>query len=124
MSQSDTASQHGSLWHVTLTLSALTEVAENLRDELERLVIAHGVGLSVRYQEQTLELRYWDEGSDCRRVTHNTLKLWESYQNDLGLPAWNVVGLEVLSHETFQRRKSEGGRQAELFSPGVAPLEG
>ena len=124
MSQSDTASQHGSLWHVTLTLSALTEVAENLRDELERLVIAHGVGLSVRYQEQTLELRYWDEGSSCQRVTHNTLKLWESYQNDLGLPAWNVVGLEVVSHETFQRRKSEGGRQAELFSPGVAPLEG
>lgn len=123
MSQPAATPPPASLWHVTLTLRGAAHDAEDLRDELKRLVVAHGIGLSVRYWSETLELRYWDEGSSCQRVATNAVELWQSYQEDLGLPPWDVVGIEVVSPETFQRRKRTEDDQVKLFTPGVAPLE-
>lgn len=114
----------GVMWHVTVTLHGQPQEPGELARQLSQLALAHGIGLSARYQPDMVELRYWDEGHDCGRVAGNALGLWDSHREDLGLPSWAVVGLEVLDRGCFRRRYPRGTHGVEPFTPGVRPLSG
>ena len=122
MSQPEPLTLPGVMWQVTLTLHGAPQQADLLAEQLQALEVAHGIGLSARYQPEMVELRYWDEGHDCRRVADNALNLWELHRAEIDLPNWVVVGVEILDRGTFQRRWPDGHPQAGLFTPGVAPL--
>lgn len=111
----------GVLWHVTLTLHGQPQRPEHLRSALQELAFHHGFDLSARFSPDTVELRYWDEGQDCRVVVGHALELWEEHREDRDLPSWPVVGVEVLDRPSFQRRwpDAEG---SDLLAPGVRPL--
>lgn len=112
----------GVVWHVTVTLHGTPHEPGGLEHKLSQLAMAHGVGLSVRYRPDRAELRYWDEGHDCRRVANNSLDLWDLHREELGLPSWAVVGLEVLDRSSFRQRWPPGTTGRNALTPGVRPI--
>ncbi len=110
----------GDLWHVTVTVHGQPQTADRLQLGLQTMAFSHGVDLAARYSPDTVELRYWDEGSDCRTVVGHALALWDDYRTEVDLPAWPVVGVEVLDRTSFRRRFPQGA-DAALFAPGVHP---
>jgi hypothetical protein len=112
----------GALWHITITVTGEPTSSEGLRSGLANLELAHPFGLSARYSVDTVELRYWDEGHDCRAVALNAMSLWDDHRTILGLPPWPVVGLEVLDRATFRRHWPTGSDPKSLMAPGVRQL--
>lgn len=112
----------GVLWHVTITLHGKPSPVRPLQDALTELALRHPFDLSVRFTSETAELRYWDEGHDCRCVVDKAVELWDEHRTELGLPTWPVVGVEVLDRPTFRRRWAPGHPQAHLLTPGVLPF--
>lgn len=112
----------GVMWHVTLTLHGQPHEPGTLAAALEQLAFSHGIDLAARYAPDLVELRYWDEGQDCRGVVGGALSLWDAYRDEVDLPAWPVVGVEVLDRPTFRRRWPAGADSEGLFTPGVHPL--
>ena len=109
------------LWHVTLTLAGDPFDPDILRRGLDRLVVERPFMLSVRYDECRAELRYWDEAEDVDDAAALALRLWGDHRASCDLPAWRVVGLEVLDRETVRSRGA--GRPANpLIAAGVAPF--
>lgn len=123
MAEQSTMRLPGVMWHVTVTLHGQPQRPQPLRDALTRLSFAHGLGLSARFTPDTVELRYWDEGHDCRVVASQGLSLWDEHREDSQLPSWVVVGIEVLDRQSFQRRWAKGVSRPDLFQPGVEPLK-
>lgn len=111
----------GVMWHVTLTLHGNPQPPDTLHTSLQELAFHHGFDLSARYSPDTVELRYWDEGQDCRAVVESALELWDSHRHDRELPSWPVVGVEVLDRPSF-RRRFPSGEAPDLLAPGVRPL--
>lgn len=112
----------GTMWHVTVTVNGEPTSESSLRSALVDVEFAHPFGLSARYAEDLVELRYWDEGSDCRTVSAAALRLWDEHRRESGLPAWPVVGLEVLDRPTFRRRWPAGSDTNQVLAPGVRHL--
>jgi hypothetical protein len=109
------------LWHVTLTLAGEPLDAEALREGLDRLVFERPFMLSVRYDCNRAELRYWDEAEDVDDAAALALRLWGEHRLSCHLPAWRVVGLEVLDRDTVRARGA--GRLANpLVAARVAPF--
>ena len=112
----------GALWHVTVTVNGEPISPGRLQSGLATMELAHPFGLSARYAADLVELRYWDEGHDCRTVAKNALDLWSEHRNSSGLPSWPVVGLEVLDRPTFRRRWPEGSDVKKRMAPGIRPI--
>ena len=109
------------LWHVTLTVAGEPFEPAALRTGLDRLVVERPFMLSVRYDATRAELRYWDEAEDVDDAAALALRLWGDHRVSCDLPAWRVVGLEVLDRETVRARGA--GRPANpLIAAGVAPF--
>ena len=112
----------GAMWHVTITLNGEPVTANRMTAGLAGLELGHPFALAARYSPDTVELRYWDEGHDCAAVVKNALRLWDQHRSAAKLPAWPVVGLEILDRTTFQRRWPRGSDPHGLLVPGVRPL--
>ena len=112
----------GSLWHVTLTITGEPARAEGLQAGLAILELLHPFALSARYSVDTVELRYWDEGQDCKAVALSAMSLWDDHRTGAGLPSWPVVGLEVLNRATFRMHWPTGSDRKRRMAPGVRPL--
>jgi hypothetical protein len=97
------------LWHVTLTVSGDSTDGSTLRAGLERLTHERPFFLLARYACDRVELRYWEEARDLDDAAALALRLWGEHRITSGLPAWHVVGLEVIDRDTFQRRAARGG---------------
>ena len=78
--------------------------AETLRAGLERLAQERPFLLLARYADDRAELRYWEEARDLDDAAALALRLWGEHRITSGLPAWQVVGLEVIDRDTFHRR--------------------
>jgi hypothetical protein len=107
-------------WHVTLTVAGFSVPEPEIRIGLERLSHEHPFLLSGRYGVDRAEVRSWEEGPDAGSVTALALGLWSDHQVTAGLPAWTVVGVEVLDRDTFHRRGRAPLRPVSLV--GVAPF--
>ncbi|MGI4896208.1 MAG: hypothetical protein ACRYF3_13950 [Janthinobacterium lividum] len=98
------------LWSVTLTVAGAVTDVDGLRAALDRLLGAHPFVSSVRYCDTRVELRYWDEARDVDDAAAMALRLWPEHQVSAGLPAWGVVGIEVVDRDTVEYRAAQRAR--------------
>lgn len=105
------------LWHVTITLSGDSMEPLMIRAALGRLVEQRPFLSSVRYSQDTAEISYWDEGDVLVDVGSLALRLWNEYRESAKLPAWEVVGLEIVERPVHRQRR----RFDNLSDLAVAP---
>jgi len=93
------------LWHVTLTVGGAHVEPDRVLAALERLAAERPFLLSGRYSTDRAELRYWEEAQDCGDACALALRLWGEHRTSADLPAWTVLGLEVVDREAHQHRE-------------------
>ena len=96
--------QPAQLWHVTVTLAGDAQPLSTMHEALRALQAQQPFIHSVRYDEDRVELQYWEEGEEMIDAASLALRLWNEHRESAGLPAWKVVGLEVLDQVTLQTR--------------------
>jgi len=89
-------------WHVTLTVSGDAVEPMLLRAGLRRLSEERPFLDSMRLSADAVELQFWDEGESMVDIASLALRLWDDHRASAGLPAWQVVGLEVVDKPLFQ----------------------
>ena len=92
------------LWYVTLTVSGDRMPSQEVRAALERLSVEQPFLVSAGYASTRAEIRYWDESVDVEGAVAQALRLWRDHERSAQLPAWRVVGLEVVDRDTARRR--------------------
>ena len=92
------------LWYVTLTLGGEQIAAGDVLEALRRLADEQPFLLSGRYAGDRAELRYWEEATDCQDAAALALRLWGEHRASAGLPAWRVLGLEVVDESVHRER--------------------
>ncbi len=101
------------LWHVRVTLAGDPCDPGPLDDALRALCEANPFLASVRYRSDRAEVTYWDEAENADDAAALALRVWNDHRRSLGLPAWEVVGLEVVDRDTRATRGDSGaGPQA------------
>jgi hypothetical protein len=114
------------LWSVTLTLAGAPTDVCALRAALDRLVAEQPFLSTVRYSEERVELRYWDEAEGADDAAAMALRLWPEHRERVGLPDWGVVGLEVVDRSTVEHRaaqRARGPRWPQRRSRATAALD-
>jgi hypothetical protein len=76
-----------------------------VRAALQRLCELRPFMSSVRFAADRAELRYWDEADSLVDSASLALRLWNEYRDAAALPAWEVVGLEVVEQEVRTGRQ-------------------
>ncbi len=92
------------LWHVTVTVAGDPQPLTATHDALRALHGEHPFIHSIQYDEDRVELQYWEEGEEVVDAASLALRLWNEHRGSAGLPPWKVVGLEVVERQTFQTR--------------------
>ncbi|MEU0671623.1 hypothetical protein ABZ330_01795 [Streptomyces sp. NPDC006172] len=110
------------LWHVTLSVSGADADLKELRRALEQLAHDHPFLLTSRYAADHAEIRYWEEARDLHDAAAVALRLWGEHRQTAGLPAWEIVGLEVIDRQTYHQRIAEGYGPAPAAPVGVHPF--
>ena len=111
------------MWHVTLTVAGAAVDEEVIKAALERLSEEHPFLLSGRYTFDRAEVRYWEEAPDVTTALRMAARLWDEHRESADLPAWRVVGVEVVDRETFHRRGRYIHEQPGLVAAGrVVPF--
>lgn len=112
------------LWFVTITVSGQRMRPEEVRAGLERLSEEEPFLVSAAYASSRAEVRYWDESVDVEGAVAAALKMWSVHEESARLPAWRVVGLEVVDRDTARRRWAEPVR-AQVGELGeIRPMDG
>ncbi|HEV8024160.1 MAG TPA: hypothetical protein VGP37_04665 [Candidatus Nanopelagicales bacterium] len=93
------------MWHVTVTVNGEHMPVDNVRAALERLNLEHPFLLEARYSEERAEIRYWEEAQDMATAAAAASAMWSDNAVTAQLPAWEVVGLQVLDHSTYLARE-------------------
>lgn len=84
------------LWHVTVTVAGGHVEPLIARSALARLAEQRPFLEVAPAGSDGAVLTYWDEGDAMLDVASLALRLWAEHRDSAGLPAWEVVGLEVL----------------------------
>ena len=92
------------LWHVTLTIGGDALEADDVRQALERLHNERPFFVASRYAGDRAELRYWEEADSCEDACALALRLWGEHRSSAELPAWAVLGLEVIERSVRDER--------------------
>ena len=92
------------LWHVTVTVSGDAQEASATCAALSRLQTERPFLHSLRYDTDRAEIAYWEESADMLDAASLALRLWNEHRSSAELPAWQVVGLEVVERETYLAR--------------------
>ena len=92
------------LWHVTVTVSGDPQSLSLTHDGLRRLQRERPFIHSLRYDEDRAEVSYWEEGEEMIDAASLALRMWNEHRVTAELPAWRVVGLEVIDRDTYQAR--------------------
>ena len=104
------------LWHVTVTVSGDSMEPLMIRSALTRLAEQRPFLSSIRYGANTAEISYWDEGDALVDVGSLALRLWNEHRETANLPAWEVVGLEIVERAVHRQRR-ELDELTELLVP-------
>ncbi|MHC0433382.1 hypothetical protein ACX6XY_24910 [Streptomyces sp. O3] len=110
------------LWHVTLSASGPPAPLPDIRRGLEQLAHDHPFLLTSRYAEDHAEIRYWEEARDLHDAAAVALRLWGEHRQSARLPAWEIVGLEVIDRDTYHQRVAEGYGPPPAVPVGVHPF--
>ncbi|MFD5562208.1 MULTISPECIES: hypothetical protein [Kitasatospora] len=100
--------EQGRLWHVVLSVAGAATPLPELRAALEKLAHDHSFFLTARYAADHAEVRYWEEARDLHDAAAIALRLWGEHKASAKLPAWEIVGLEVVDRPTYHKRVAEG----------------
>jgi len=76
---------------------------QRLNDERQFLDSVISTGHSV-------EIQFWDEGENMLDVASLAMRLWNEHRESAALPAWEVVGLEIVE-KGLRERRTTGGRR-------------
>ncbi len=106
------------MWHVTLTVAGAPVADGEIKAALERLSHEHPFLLSGRYTVDRAEVRYWEEAADVSSALRMAVHLWDEHIVSAQLPAWRVVGVEVVDRQTFHRRGRHVHEQPGLVAAG------
>jgi hypothetical protein len=110
----------GRIWLVTITLCGETQREEVVRVALERLQQERPFLHSVRYDNESAELQYWEQAEHMLDAASLAMRVWNEHRESCRLPPWELVGLEVVERELSQRR-SHATSPAMLGMPGAKP---
>jgi hypothetical protein len=110
------------LWHVTVTVGGASMDTSLVKEALERLSSEQPFLLSGRYDSDRAEVRYWEEAPECADAAALALRLWGEHRATAGLPAWQVLGVEVVDRQVFQRRGGDPGAQLVAPAGGWRPF--
>lgn len=92
------------LWHVTVTVAGEEQSLSSTHDGLRRLQRERPFIHSLRYDADRAEVSYWEEGEEMIDAASLALRMWNEHRVTADLPAWRVVGLEVIDRDTYQAR--------------------
>ncbi|MFJ7203102.1 hypothetical protein ACIQWR_06140 [Streptomyces sp. NPDC098789] len=109
------------LWHITLSVSGKPVPLSEVRRGLEQLAHDHPFLLTSRYADDHAEIRYWEEARDLHDAAAVALRLWGEHRSSARLPAWEIVGLEVIDRATYHQRVAEGYGPPPAHPVGVHP---
>ncbi|MGW4806605.1 hypothetical protein [Kitasatospora sp. NPDC004272] len=102
------AREQARMWHVVLSVAGAATPLPELRTALEKLAHDHSFFLTARYAADHAEVRYWEEARDLHDAAAIALRLWGEHKASAKLPAWEIVGLEVVDRPTYHKRVAEG----------------
>ncbi|WP_033217059.1 hypothetical protein [Kitasatospora phosalacinea] len=109
------------MWHVVLSVAGAATPLPELRTALEKLAHDHSFFLTARYAADHAEVRYWEEARDLHDAAAIALRLWGEHKASAKLPAWEIVGLEVVDRPTYHKRVAEGFGDPPPQPGGVHP---
>lgn len=92
-------------WHVTLTLAGEPVEPMLVRGALRRLGEERPFLDSVKTSAARAEIQFWDEGESMLDVASLAMRLWSEHRRSANLPAWEVVGLEIVEKEVHEGRR-------------------
>ncbi len=110
------------LWHVTVTVAGSAHESDVVREAMVRLSEERPFLHALRYDTDRAEIRYWEEAHDMLDAASLALRVWSEHRDSAGLPRWEVVGLEVLERDAFQRRTTERAPSIGLHRPTPQPF--
>jgi hypothetical protein len=110
------------LWHVTLTVGGEAMETTLVKAALDRLSSEQPFLLSGRYGGNRVEVRYWEEAPECADAAALALRLWGEHRSTAGLPAWQVLGVEVVDRQVFQRRAGDSAHALVAPAGGWRPF--
>jgi hypothetical protein len=99
-------------WHVTLTLAGAEVEPLLIRRALTRLGEERPFLDSVRSSSTTAEISFWDQGESLLDVASLAMRLWNEHRRSANLPAWEVVGLEILEKGVRENRNASVSQRA------------
>ena len=102
------------LWHVTLTIGGHAIEPDDVRAALERLHHERPFFVATRYAGDRAELRYWEEADSCEDACALALRLWGEHRASADLPAWSVLGLEVVERAVRDQRGDSSVHDASI----------
>jgi hypothetical protein len=95
-------------WHVRLTLSGAPVERLILRGAVQRLNQERPFLDSISSNGESVEIQFWDEGESMLDVASLAMRLWNEHRHSANLPNWEIVGLEILGKDLYDRRSSHG----------------
>jgi hypothetical protein len=111
------------LWFVTVTVAGKSIDQDEVRRGLERLSIERPFVAGARYRADRAEVQYWEESPDAAGAIAQAMRMWSDHEVSALLPAWQVVGLEVVDRLTARRRWRCGDRQHIRVLGEIRPME-
>jgi hypothetical protein len=95
-------------WHVRLTLSGASVEPLILRGAVQRLTQERPLLDSVVSNGQSVEIQFWDEGESMLDVASLAMRLWNEHRHSAKLPKWEIVGLEIVGKDLYDKRTTHG----------------
>ena len=97
-------------WHVRLTLSGAAVEPLILRGAIQRLNQERPLLDSVTSNGESVEIQFWDEGDSMLDVASLAMRLWNEHRHSANLPDWEVVGLEIVVKDLYDKRSTNARR--------------
>ncbi|GAB6903698.1 hypothetical protein JCM9957A_67900 [Kineosporia succinea] len=117
------AAEGRDLWFVTVSIGGGALAQDVVRDALERLSVERAFVVSIRFDRNRAQVRYWDECGDAAEATTQALSLWGNDEVFAELPGWRVSGLEVVDLATAQQQWHQDD-QPRVFALGeIVPFD-
>jgi hypothetical protein len=109
-------------WHVAVTVAGPEVDSELVRAAMVRLAQERPFLHAMRFARNRAEIRYWDQADNLIDAASLALRVWSEHQVSAALPAWDVVGLEVLEREAYRRRPELSGHTVAVHHPVPQPF--
>ena len=111
------------LWFVTVTVAGAAIDADEVREGLQRLSAERPFVACARYRADRAEVQYWEESEEAAEAIAQAMRMWSDHELSALLPAWQVVGLEVVDQVTARSRGRRGDRQHIRVLGEICPME-